>query len=251
MTSIDIHKRRLLHGTLLKWDEQKGYHDRDGVKPALGPYYVVGLARGYQHWKNQTLLEEIIEEPSKPLPDLKALNAAIPRSEWEISRHSGQPNEPWQFVHALYLFSPSSGEFFTLLNSTTGVRMLWENFQERWEVMKALRGAEVLACVQLSERPFKTRNWGMKQRPDFNPIEWHKGEGNVNAVLFKPTQPQLPPATSNAPTEPTQAATPQNAQPASQPASQPAPRPPQGQVTFLPPIKPVTRSEELKDEIPF
>jgi hypothetical protein len=284
MNIINTRKRRLLRGTLLKWDEKAGYHDRDGVKPALGPYYVVDLARGYQHWKNQTLIDEIVEQPDNPLPDLNELNAAIPRSEWELGLN-GQPREPWQLAYAIVLFSPDRGEFFTLLNSTVGMKILWENFQERWEVMKALRGIDVLALVELSTRPFKTSQWGFKPRPNLNVLGWHRAEGKANEILFKPSQPQLslpadnttaqltaqPTAqpTAQSPTQPTaqspaqpptqQQNAQQNAQPTSQPVSQPASqsasqpmsRPPQGQVTFLPPVKPVTRSEEFKDEIPW
>jgi hypothetical protein len=260
MNIINAHKRRLLRGMLLKWDEKAGYHDRDGVRPALGPYYVIGMAQRLQRWKNQTVVEEKLDEP---LPDLDELNAAIPRSEWEPGL-DGQPREPWQLVCAIYLFSPNSGEFFTLLNSTTGMRMCWENFKERWDVMKALRGADVLALVELSTRPFKTRKWGFKPRPDLIVLDWHIAEGRASEVLFKSSQPQLPPSADNTPAQPpaqvptqppAQATAQQNAQPASQPVShpvsQPASGPPQGQVTFLPPVKPVTRSEELKDEIPW
>jgi hypothetical protein len=176
MNIINAHKRRLLRGMLLKWDEKAGYHDRDGVRPALGPYYVIGMAQGLQRWKNQTVVEEKLDEP---LPDLDELNAAIPRSEWEPGL-DGQPREPWQLVCAIYLFSPNSGEFFTLLNSTTGMRMCWENFKERWDVMKALRGADVLALVELSTRPFKTRKWGFKPRPDLIVLDWHIAEGRAS-----------------------------------------------------------------------
>jgi hypothetical protein len=126
------------------------------------------------------------------------------------------------------------------------MKICWENFQQRWEIMRALRGADVLASVELSSRPFKTRNWGFKPRPDLKVLDWHIAEGRVGEVLFKPAQPQLPPAADST-TAQSPAAAQQNAQPASPPASQP----PKGQVTFLPPVKPVTRSEEMRDDIPW
>jgi hypothetical protein len=51
--------------------------DRDGVRPVEGPYLLWGMDQGYQRWKDQAVIDEIIE---KPLPDLEQLNEAIPKS---------------------------------------------------------------------------------------------------------------------------------------------------------------------------
>src|SRR5215831_12779015 len=84
-------RQRLLRGTLLKWSEVDGYFDRDGVRPVEGPYLLWAMENGYQRWKAQILVDEIID---KPLPDLDQLNGAIPKSEWEPGL-DGHPRIPY------------------------------------------------------------------------------------------------------------------------------------------------------------
>ena len=163
-------RQRLLRGTLLKWNEVDGYLDRDGVQPVEGPYLLWGMEQGYQRWKDQTLIDEIID---KPLPNLEELNGAIPKSEWEPGL-DGHPRTPYSHQYCVYLLDPNDGQFFTLMNSTVGMRMLWESLAERWEVMRHLRGADVIAVVNLATRPFRTAKWGIKYRPDLRILEWRK-----------------------------------------------------------------------------
>src|SRR3954451_5228043 len=85
---------RLLRGTLLRWNEVDGYRDRDGVQPVEGPYLLWAMEEGYQRWKDQTVVDEVIE---KPLPDLEQLNGAIPISEWEPGRDSPRPPYSHQY----------------------------------------------------------------------------------------------------------------------------------------------------------
>jgi hypothetical protein len=84
-------RQRLLRGTLLKWNEVDGYLDRDGVQPVEGPYLLWAMEQGYQRWKDQTVVDEIVD---KPLPDLEQLNGAIPKSEWEPGL-DGHPRPPY------------------------------------------------------------------------------------------------------------------------------------------------------------
>ena len=102
---------------------------------------------------------------------------------------------------AVYLLDPNDGQFFTLMNSTVGMKMLWESLAERWEVMRRLRGADVIAVVNLATRPFRTAKWGIKYRPDLKILEWRKPGGGGGDRLAGPVAPtpQLPPA-SSAPT---------------------------------------------------
>src|SRR5262245_57402630 len=144
-------RQRLLRGVLLKWNAVDGYLDRDGVQPVEGPYLLWGMEQGYQRWKDQTVIEEIID---KPLPDLEQLNGAIPKSEWEPGL-DGHQCPPFSKQYCIYLLDPNDGQFFTLMNSTVGMKMLWESVDERWEVMRRLRGADVIAVVKLATRPFR------------------------------------------------------------------------------------------------
>ena len=127
-------RQRLLRGLLLKWNEVDGYLDRDGVQPVEGPYLLWAIGEGYQRWKDQTLVDEIID---KPLPDLEQLNAAIPKGEWAPGL-DGHPRPPYSHQYCVHLLDPNEGQFFTLMNSTVGMKMLWESLAERWEVMRHL-----------------------------------------------------------------------------------------------------------------
>ena len=272
-------RQRLLRGTLLKWNEVDGYLDRDGVQPVEGPYLLWAMEEGYQRWKDQTVVDEIID---KPLPDLEQLNGAIPKSEWEPGL-DGHPRPPYSHQYCVYLLDPNDGQFFTLMNSTVGMKILWESLAERWEVMRHLRGADVIAVVNLATRPFRTTKWGIKYRPDLKILEWRKpggGGGDRLAGPIAPT-PQLPPASSAplAPLAPSaQTSTPAPA-PAPMPgastsphapppppcsANPPAPPPPpparpapSGEqkttdgLAFLDQVKPSTLREELNDDLPF
>jgi len=274
-------RQRLLRGTLLKWNEVDGYLDRDGVQPVEGPYLLWAMGDGYQRWKAQTIVEEIID---KPLPDLDQLNGAIPISEWEPGL-DGHPRTPYSHQYCVYLLDPNDGQFFTLMNSTVGMKMLWESLAERWEVMRHLRGADVIAVVNLATRPFRTAKWGIKYRPDLKILEWRKpgsGGGDRLAGPVAPT-PQLPPAQSASSAPPAPSAPPaQTSTPAPVPAPMPgastsphAPPPPPRSVNppapppppparpapsgeqkrtdglaFLDEVKPPTLREELNDDLP-
>jgi hypothetical protein len=263
-------KQRLLRGTLLKWNEVDGYLDRDGVQPLEGPYLLWGMEDGYQRWKDQTLVDEIID---KPLPDLEELNDAIPKSEWEPGL-DGHPRPPYSHQYAVYLLYPNDAQFFTLMNSTVGMKMLYESVDERWGVMRHLRGADVIAVVSLATRPFRTKKWGLKYRPDLKILEWRKPGGGGGDRLAGPVAPtpQLPPASSapsaqaSAPTPapmPGASTSPHALPPPPRSTNPPAPPPPpparpapSGEqkttdgLAFLDQVKPPTLREELNDELP-
>ena len=109
-------RQPLRRGVLLKWNAVDGYLDRDGVQPVEGPYLLWGMDQGYQRWKDQALIDEIID---KPLPDLEQLNGAIPKSEWECGL-DGHPRIPYSHQYCIYLLDPNDGQFYTLMNSTFG-----------------------------------------------------------------------------------------------------------------------------------
>jgi hypothetical protein len=281
-------RQRLLRGTLLRWNEVDGYRDRDGVQPVEGPYLLLGMEQGYQRWKDQTLIDEIID---KPLPDLEQLNAAIPKSEWEPGP-DGHPSPPYSHQYCVYLLDPNDGQFFTLMNKTVGMKILWESLAERWKVMRHLRGADVIAVVNLATRPFKTAKWGIKYRPDLKVLEWRKPGGGGEDRLAGPVAPtpQLPPASSasSAPSAPSASSAssappvqtstpapapapmpgastsphappppPRSANPPAPPPPPPARPAPSGEqkktdgLAFLDEVKPPTLREELNDDLPF
>ena len=274
-------RQRLLRGTLLKWNEVDGYLDRDGVQPVEGPYLLWAMEEGYQRWKDQTVVDEIID---KPLPDLEQLNGAIPKSEWEPGL-DGHPRPPYSHQYCVYLLDPNDGQFFTLMNSTVGMKMLWESLAERWKVMRHLRGADVIAVVNLATRPFRTAKWGIKYRPDLKTrmaqagrrwrrqIGWTGRSNTATATASSaPSASSAPPAPSAQTSTPAPApapmpgasTSPHAPPPPPRSASPPAPPPPpparpapSGEqkttdgLAFLDQVKPPTLREELNDDLPF
>jgi hypothetical protein len=277
-------RQRLLRGTLLKWNKVDGYLDRDGVQPVEGPYLLWAMETGYQRWKDQTVVEEIID---KPLPDLEQLNAAIPQSEWEPGL-DGHLRPPYSHQYCAYLLDANEGQFFTLMNSTLGMKMLWESLAERWDVMRYLRGSDVRAVVTLATRPFKTAKWGITYRPDLKILEWRKPEAGGSDRFVGPVAPtpQLPPTSSAssassapaslartwtpgpvpvlAPPMPGALTSPHAPPPPPRSANPPAPPPPpparpapSGEqkktdgLAFLDQVIPPTLREELNDDLPF
>ena len=265
-------RQPLRRGVLLKWNAVDGYLDRDGVQPVEGPYLLWGMDQGYQRWKDQALIDEIID---KPLPDLEQLNGAIPKSEWECGL-DGHPRIPYSHQYCIYLLDPNDGQFYTLMNSTVGMKMLWESLAERWEIMRHLRGADVIAVVNLATRPFRTAKWGIKYRPDLKFLEWRRsggGGGNRLAGPVAPT-PQLPPAPSAPPAQTSTPAPvpvpmpgastsphappppPRSVNPPASPPPPPARPAPSGEqkrtdgLAFLDEVKPPTLREELNDDLP-
>jgi len=262
-------RRRLNRGILLKWTAKTGWLDRDGVQPVEGPYLLWGLEEGLQRWQDQAIVEEIVD---KPLPDIDKLNAAIPKSEWEEGL-DGNPKPPWSHQYVFYLLDPNGGQIYTYMNSTTGAKILWQNLEERWTIMRELRG-DVWPVVNLSSHQFKTRKWDVVYRADLKVIEWRKksGPGPAGLLTGSPSpQPQLPPVSDAAPApakttpppfEPAQSlqapqpTQPQPTQPSTPPPPPPPPRPAAKTSTekdglaFLDKVERPTVSEELNDSIP-
>jgi hypothetical protein len=266
-------RRRLLRGIRLKWDAKTGWLDQNDAQPVEGPYLLWGLEEGLQRWQNQ-IAEDIVD---KPLPDIDKLNAAIPKSEWENDLN-GNPKPPWSHQYVFYLLDPNSGQIYTYMNSTVGAKILWENLEERWTILRQLRG-DVYPVVNLSSHQFKSRRWGIVFRADLVVTDWRKIGSGPAGMLTGPTSSplQLPPTSDvvPAPTEtappasaapaqpqPTQPQPSQPSSPPSSPSPSPSPPPPpkpaakkqaeqaEG-LAFLEKVKPPTVGEEIDDEIPW
>jgi hypothetical protein len=195
--------------TLAKWDAEKGWHDRDGG--ALpGTLIVLGTRTGVRRWSDKTLVEEFVEQP---LPDIEALNAQVPVGEWEIG-FSGKPESPYRVWFAAYLLDPVGMTLFSYLNNTVGSEIAVKAIQQKLDLMQALHGGSARPVVKLADAPMKTKNFGLKRRPDFRIIEWRSLHADA------PVAPQLP-APETQPTE-----------------------------IIDQPVKPSVR-DDLNDEIPF
>ena len=184
---------RLNKGQIIRWNESNKWMDHDGIRPPE-ILLAIALSEAVQCWKGKKPVETITE---KPLPDINDLNEAVPRSEWEPGL-DGKPRPPWQHQVIVYLIDPTSGGFFTYLNSTIGARIAVDQLREKVITMRALRGAGVVPVVRLAHRPMKTA-FGVKHRPEFEVVEWRQWGGGGSAIAA-PQSPRLSgPAQASAP----------------------------------------------------
>src|SRR5262249_14724467 len=106
---INVSKRnkpRLIQGLILKCVDGR-CTDGDGLSPA-GEMLAVHTTRGLQCWGDKELLDEIVEMPGEPLPDVDELNAQIPPNEWRPGL-DGKPRPPWSLQYVAYLLNLESG----------------------------------------------------------------------------------------------------------------------------------------------
>jgi hypothetical protein len=161
---------QVIIGTRLKFAD--GKWTADGVEmPAGSKLLAFATDTILQRWCAQHA--ETIKD--KPLPDPVELNAAIPQSEWELDLN-GNPRPPWQTTYIVYLLDERTAEKFTFINSTVGAKIAVRTLQDRVASMRMLRGANVVAEVELSSRPMKTR-YGQKLRPHFEIVGWRHAGG--------------------------------------------------------------------------
>jgi hypothetical protein len=243
---------RLLKGTLIKWNDNIHWADRDGLTPP-SPLLVIAINEILQKWKDGKA--EVINE--KPLPDPAQLNSTIPIAEWERGIDN-KPRPPWAHVVVVYFVNLGTGEFFTYAAATTGAHVAYDALKQAVITMRALRGTRAMPMVNLSERPFKT-GFGMRRRPHFEIVGWRTPGDDTKTVPVKPVPPQLsgpvaaPTATPPAPA----AASPPALATKSGPTQphQAKPKPPVNLATetlaTMGDVKPVTASEILNDELPW
>jgi hypothetical protein len=239
---------RIIKGSSLKWTDTTHWLDRDGLVPP-SPLLVVAINELLQKWKNGKA-ETIV---TKPLPDPKALNDAIPVSEWEVGKDK-KAVPPWQHTIAVYFVNVSTGEFYTYAAATVGAHIAFDHLREAVVTMRLLRGTRCMPLVKLAERPFKTKH-GMRRRPHFDVAGWKTPGDDAKAVPAKQT-PQLtgPTAATASASEATSVA-PAAAPPTapSTPPRQPKPSIALGTETLatMGDVKPATTSEILNDELPW
>jgi hypothetical protein len=175
--------------TILRFVDGK-YPTRDGTVLPLGTHlFQWGMRRGVQCFGDETLLDEIVEQPGEPLPDPEELNAKIPRSEWGTDLN-GNPRPPWQMTYAVYLLNPETGDGYSFLSSTTGGRIAYERLQSRIRNMKLMRGSAVAPLIELDTRQMPTKKYGPKPRPEFSVVEWRELGDSGPALLPAPVGPE-------------------------------------------------------------
>jgi hypothetical protein len=205
--------KQLLQGTIVRCVDGR-WSDKEGSAFPPGTQLIVlGTAEAVQHWQGGLPIETILKKPGEKLPDVKKLNAAIPKSQWESDPRFDAPRPPWAHQYIAYLLNPHDASLFTYINSTWGAKLAVSRLSDRMQWMRKLRGTQAVPLVKLDSLPMTTQ-FGTKMRPEFVIVSWHElgdGDGSHQAPL------QIERA---APVD-------------------------------LKPIKAVTRKEELDDEVPW
>jgi hypothetical protein len=162
------------------------------------------------------------------------------------------------------LVDPATGTKYVYAAATAGAHIAVEKLKERVITMRLLRGARVMALVELGRAPMKTKyKYKKSERPDFRIIDWYLPGGD-GGMLSPPTAPQLPspaaakvPATKEAqPTQPSEPkADPISSGPQPQAQRTAKPKPPvtvaDETLTRMGDVKPVSSEEVLDDKIPW
>jgi hypothetical protein len=179
---------RVIVGSLLKFVDGQ-WTDMGIAVPPGTKLLAVATNKVLQRWHDQRVIETIDQ---KPLPDVELLNEAIPKEQWELGPNN-EPRPPWQVTYVLYLLDPKICEKFTYANSTIGAKIAVTTLADKVTTMRKLRGANVVAEIELAAKPMTTR-FGVKQRPEFRILKWvNLGPGGgAPALIEAPAQPKLP-----------------------------------------------------------
>jgi hypothetical protein len=246
---LNLSTDRVLLGSPAMWNAEAKWIDRDGLPIPPTPKLVLGMRTVLRRWDDK----KPIDITEHPLPEVDALNAAIPKP-WPHGLN-GQEEPPWALHYVVYFCDPQTGLLYTFINKTYGAKLCYERLEEQIAVMRALRGANVVAVVQLDQLPMKTANFGMKSRPHFKVIDFKApssgaGEGNGQLMPQSPT-PQLsgPAGAAASAPNPAPSATPAPASPPS-PSSSTSETRAASTLDQMKSAKPVTVAEIINDELP-
>jgi hypothetical protein len=160
---------RIIRGTILSCVDGV-WAAKDGTEfPPETAFVAMATAQALQRWREEAVVEVIRKIPGQPLPDVGALNAEIPKDDWEEGLNGPRP--PWQHAFIVYLLNPVDASIFTVINTTTGMRICYDRLTERVKWMRSLRGSKVFPLVRLDKKPMQTQ-FGTKQRPELTILSW-------------------------------------------------------------------------------
>lgn len=162
---------RIIRGSLLKYFDWKWSigSEKEAVEVKEGRRLVaLATAAGWVKWQAGKPVEYRMREPGVPMPARTDLgdNAA---GNWEVGP-DGQPRDPWQNTHFVYLVDPQTAEEFTFSTSSLGGRDCVINLAGQ---IKRMRGKhpDAVPLVKLGAAPMKTK-FGRKSKPVLKVVDW-------------------------------------------------------------------------------
>jgi hypothetical protein len=160
----------IIKGNLIKFTNQATWELRDGEEmPPDLELIAVDILRIVQKWIDQKPVETRILAPGEKIPDVKALNAECPKSEWHKDLN-GQEQGPWQFQYVTYFLDPATMDRFTFPTATTGGSVCARDLADRVKWMRRFRPG-VFAVVTLADT-FMNTQYGGRQRPHYIVKRW-------------------------------------------------------------------------------
>ena len=179
----------IIKGNLIKFTNQATWELRDGEEmPPDLELIAVDILRIVQKWIDQKPVETRILAPGEKIPDVKALNASCPKSEWHKDLN-GQEQGPWQFQYVTYFLDPATMDRFTFPTATTGGSVCARDLADRVKWMRRFRPG-LFAVVTLADT-FMNTQYGGRQRPHYIVKRWVQ-MGEAAPAMSGPTpQPRI------------------------------------------------------------
>jgi hypothetical protein len=170
-----------ISGTVIKYDAAKPEHwnRSDGGKIA-SRYLGVSIRALVQKWIDGKPTEPIIITPDEPAPDVAALNAAAPKSEWRTGP-DGNLVGPWQAQIAIEFLEQKSKELLTFVSSSTGGRIAARELEKQTALERRFGNPRALPVVEFSERTMRTK-FGPRLRPHFEVVDWYGDRGSAPQI---------------------------------------------------------------------
>ena len=130
-------------------------------------------------------------DPGEEWPDVEAMNAAAPKSEWR-DKH-GTLTGPYENGYFARLIDPKTMQVFTYPTSTAGGGIAIRNLGDDVERARMFLGSNNLyPVVTLTNTLMKTKH-GDRQRPAFNIVRFTPiGDGGQAKPLLEESKPEEP-----------------------------------------------------------
>ena len=233
--------KRTFEGTKIKFTTEATWIDASGQE-ITGPLVAVDVLRRVCWWIGGDLVKAEILAPKQAWPDISALNEQEPKENWRMAfgKHVG----PVQGEHVVLLVNFETMERYWWPSpiDTIGSAIAVHNLVDQVALMRKFRGQNVFPVVELSHT-FMSTNYGGRERPLLQVIDWKRFGPNGTAALPEP-KPAPAVEASSTPTTAAEA-------PAVAPEKQPESIPRDHGFPKAEKVMPPTTAEILNDEIPW
>jgi hypothetical protein len=165
----------LIVGEKIKFDATQVWVDREGNKLPKLVLVLMKVLRVVQKWapdSNPIEGHARILEPHEKWPDIVALNAECPKSEWREGP-DGKMHGPYAGQRLVYFVDMKDMSRYTWPSpkDTAGSRICINDIRDRILLTRRFRGDDAYPVVELSDVFMPTR-FGGRQRPHLEVLRW-------------------------------------------------------------------------------